>query len=92
MFFHPRTVSFSQPDIFVGTCPYISLSYGSVRFDTDPDPRRGPYPINTTATFICNYGDPVLGDDSATCQETGNWSQFVPTCTGNKYNSKIIKE
>ena len=33
-----------------------------------------------TATYSCNTGYNLMGDNNRTCQATGNWSGSAPTC------------
>ena len=33
-----------------------------------------------TATYSCNTGYNLMGDDTRTCQATGQWSGNAPTC------------
>ena len=33
-----------------------------------------------TATYICNTGYNLMGDNTRTCKATGNWSGSEPTC------------
>ena len=33
-----------------------------------------------TATYSCNTGYNLVGDNTRTCQATGNWSGSEPTC------------
>ena len=72
--------------VFVGNCLPLHLPNGTVSYDMDSvlHLRRVSYPQNTTVTFTCNYGDPLDGDTSATCEASGNWSHPVPTCIGNE--------
>ena len=35
-----------------------------------------------TATYSCNTGYNLVGDNTHTCQATGEWSGSVPTCEG----------
>ena len=38
--------------------------------------------INSLATYSCNTGYTLTGDDMRTCLETGLWSGSEPICTG----------
>ena len=44
--------------------------------------------FNSTATYSCNTGYTLTGDDMRTCLETGLWSGSEPMCTG-KYISMV---
>jgi len=33
-----------------------------------------------TATYSCNTGYNLVGDNTRTCEATGNWSGSAPTC------------
>ena len=51
------------------------------------DPANGLVSISTTtynsvATYSCNIGHNLIGDDMRMCLETGSWSNSEPTCTG----------
>ena len=35
-----------------------------------------------TATYSCNTGYNLVGDNTCTCEATGAWSGSVPTCQG----------
>ena len=37
---------------------------------------------NSVATYSCNTGYTLTGDDMRTCQSSGVWSDSEPTCTG----------
>ena len=41
--------------------------------------------VNSTATYSCNTGYTLTGDDMRTCMETGLWSGSEPICTGKMY-------
>ena len=38
--------------------------------------------FNSTATFSCEIGYNLMGDDQRTCQSNGTYSGVMPTCTG----------
>ena len=51
------------------------------------DPANGEVSVsgtifNSTATYSCNTGYTLTGDDMRMCLETGFWSDSEPTCTG----------
>ena len=35
-----------------------------------------------TVHFVCNQGYRLVGNDSTTCQASGDWSAESPTCVG----------
>ena len=74
----------------VGACPSLgSLSNGQVSYDSNPDD-DGQYPVNATATFTCEEGFYLDTEyNSTTCQDSGNWNQPTPTCTGNKIEENL---
>ena len=41
--------------------------------------------VNSTATYSCNTGYTLTGNDMRTCLETGLWSGSEPMCTGKMY-------
>ena len=38
--------------------------------------------VGQTATYSCNTGYSLVGDNTRTCQAIGNWSGSTPTCQG----------
>ena len=38
--------------------------------------------VGDTAVYYCDYGYEMIGDDTQTCQSSGNWSGSPPTCRG----------
>ena len=68
----------------VGACPSLgSLSNGQVSYDSNPDD-DGQHPVNAIATFSCEEGFYLDTEyNTTTCQESGNWNQSTPACTGN---------
>ena len=50
------------------------------------DPDNGKLVIMTgtllgdTAGFICNSGFELMGSETVTCQDDGQWSDSAPTC------------
>ena len=38
--------------------------------------------VGDTATYFCDYGYELIGDDTVTCQSSGSWSGPPPTCRG----------
>ena len=53
-----------------------------------PDPANGSVThtvgtsLGQTAIYSCNTGYKLVGDNTRTCQATGNWSGSPPTCQG----------
>lgn len=37
--------------------------------------------VNSTATFTCDKGYTLFGNNSTVCQLTGNWSDYNVNCT-----------
>ena len=65
----------------------VSLSRLSIAVDCDllPNPTNGQVSNNgttfgETVTYSCNTGYDLVGDNTRTCQATGNWSGSAPTC------------
>ena len=63
------------------------LSYSVVDCGTLGDPANGLLSISTTtynsvATYSCNIGHNLIGDDMRMCLETGSWSGSEPICPG----------
>ena len=49
------------------------------------DPQNGAVSVSgttegSTATYTCNIGFNLVGDESRTCQANGDWSGSAPTC------------
>ena len=38
--------------------------------------------VGDTARYYCNYGYYLIGNDTITCQSSGNWSEPPPFCEG----------
>ena len=53
---------------------------------TDPANGQVSYTAGTTfeqtATYSCDTGYNLVGDNNRTCQATGRWSVNTPTCQG----------
>ena len=57
----------------------------AVDCDTLSNPANGQVSTNgttfeQTATYSCNTGYNLMGDNTRTCQATGEWSGSEPTC------------
>ena len=57
-----------------------------VECGTLDDPTNGMVTVSTTiynsvATYSCNIGHNLTGNDMRMCLETGSWSSSEPTCT-----------
>ena len=63
----------------VVTCPDLSLANGQITYD--PLSSSNQYPVDSVASFTCDYGYRLLGSDSTTCHSSGTWSEPTPTCT-----------
>ena len=55
--------------------------------DALPNPANGGVSaigtgIGDTATYYCDYGYDLIGNGTATCQSSGNWSGSPPICKG----------
>ena len=44
----------------------------------------GRYPLDTVASFTCNYGYSISGLQLQTCQPNEAWDNQPPTCTQSK--------
>ena len=42
-----------------------------------------------TATYSCNIGYNLVGNNTRVCQDTANWSQNAPTCDGMLLNGDL---
>ena len=38
--------------------------------------------VGDTATYFCDYGYNLIGNDTVTCQSSGNWTGPPPICRG----------
>ena len=70
------------------TC-FVFIFHFASEIDCGPlgDPANGEVSlssimINSVATYSCNTGYTLTGDDMRTCLETGLWSGSEPICTG----------
>ena len=64
-----------------------SISCTAVDCGTLGNPANGVVSVSTTtynsvATYSCNTGHTLTGDDMRTCLDTGSWSDSEPTCIG----------
>ena len=46
--------------------------------------------VNSTATYTCNAGFELIGNEVRTCLKDGVWSNEEPVCTGKIYPSIAI--
>ena len=48
------------------------------------DPPNGDvtWPVGSVATYTCNSGFELVGNEMRTCQSDGIWSGEEPVCTG----------
>ena len=64
------------------------LSLTAVDYGDLTDPANGQVDhtagtsLGQTGIYSCNTGYNLVGDDTRTCQATGNWSGSAPTCQG----------
>ena len=64
----------------------LCLMYSAVDCGTLPTPANGQVnqtagtTFGQTATYSCNTGYNLVGDNTRTCQATRNWSGSEPTC------------
>ena len=67
--------------ITVVTCPALNLSSGGITYHSSPV--NGRYPVDTVASFTCNYGYNYSGKGSVECQTSGYWNIGIPgpSCT-----------
>ena len=70
----------------VVTCVVLSLQNGQISYN-DSQATNGEYPVDTVASFSCNYGHSRSGSNSRTCQIQGDWDQETPTCNQSKLKS-----
>ena len=65
---------------------FLSLTAVDCGDLTDPANGRVDHTAGTslgqTGIYSCNTGYNLVGDDTRTCQATGNWSGSAPTCEG----------
>ena len=62
---------------------FIDVDCGTL---TDPADGQVSHTAGTTfgqtATYSCDTGYNLVGDNNRTCQATGRWSGITPTCQG----------
>ena len=63
------------------------LSHVAIDCGSLVDPANGAVSVsgttfNSTATYSCNTGYTLTGDDMRMCLETGFWSDSEPLCSG----------
>ena len=74
------------------TCESLdSFANGVITYRTD---RTSPFDFGTTATYSCNEGYYLEGEDVRTCVEdvsglNGIWSGSTPRCTG-RYSIRSV--
>ena len=74
-------------DLKYYTCNII-ITHTDVDCGDLTDPENGAVSVsgttyNSVATYSCDTGYVLMGDDMTTCLDTGLWSGDQPTCTGN---------
>ena len=70
---------------------------GSVTCDDLSDPRNGNVDltgvtVGSRATYSCDRGFELKGDQSRTCQSNGRWSGNNPFCKGDFLAIYILKQ
>lgn len=50
---------------------------------TNGDIKYSGMTFGEIATFVCDDGYRLIGDESAECQDNGQWSNSLPTCASN---------
>ena len=60
------------------TCPELSLENGQITYD--PLRSSSQSPVDSVASFECDYGYKLHGSSSTTCQTSGTWSEQTPKC------------
>ena len=67
---------------------YLFLFFTAVNCGTPSSPANGQVShtsgttFGQTATYSCDTGYDLMGDNTRTCQSTGVWSGSEPTCQG----------
>ena len=51
---------------------------------------NGSYPYDTVASFSCNEGYYLSGNEEITCQTSGNWNMDTPVCNLGKEMSRTF--
>ena len=46
--------------------------------------------LDSVATYTCDTGYDLVGNNDRTCLATGNWSGNEPTCIEGKYNFIVV--
>ena len=66
--------------------PDLSLVNGQITYD--PLLLNNQHPLDSVASFECNYGYNITGPNSSTCETSGTWSQQSPMCIQGNYLTK----
>ena len=65
------------------TCEALSLVNGQIDY-SDSALTAGEYPVDTVASFTCDFRYYLSGAGSITCQTSGKWNAESPMCKSNK--------
>ena len=57
-------------------CPRETPSGGTVTYSMSGD----PLPAGTMATYSCDTGYDLIGDETRTCTEENGWTGSLPIC------------
>ena len=60
------------------TCSVLSVSKGEVSYSESLV--YGGYPVNTTASFACDYEYALSGPESSICEASGTWNEQDQKC------------
>ena len=75
-----KLISYLQ--IIDPTCETLSLVNGQIDY-TESALTNGEYPVDTVATFTCDFRYYLSGSESITCQTSGEWNAESPMCKSN---------
>ena len=68
------------------TCEALSLVNGQIDY-TESSLTNGEYPVDTVATFTCDFRYFLSGSESVTCQISGEWNAKTSICKSNCFNA-----
>ena len=77
-------ICFALTVLIVVICSPLNVpANGEINYNKAPV-ADGGYPLDTVASFSCDYGYSRSGSSSRTCETSGNWNHQNPTCNQSK--------
>ena len=75
--------------MLVGTCMALSYPNGHISY-SESALLSGRFPLDTVASFTCNYGYSISGLQLQTCQPNEASDNPAPTCTQSKEFNRLL--